>query len=282
MRNRARFCYAQTLMEIARERQSEARYAEELARFAGMLRQDPVLKQRLEDPLTDREEKKGLLDQTSRKALFDPIIGNFLQVMLDQRHEKDFEAVIEVFQDLADAEKGILRGVIQTAQPMSSEQIGRLEAVFSKRLNQTVVLNQRPDPGLIGGLRVELAGRIYDGTLQSRLSDFFLEVSGDPGKAVSFRKNVAAMDNAARDSLPPGDQTASEWLNAEVRSAVPLTDAQQTMLAAALSKKFGKEIRLSFRLQPGLLGGMVVRVGDTVCDGSISRRLEDLKKAMLQ
>lgn len=282
MRNRALFCYAQTLMEIARQRQTAGKFAEDLTRFSMLLRQDPSLKQRLEDPLNDLDEKKELLENLIREASFDPIIGNFLQVMMDQHHEKDYDAAIEVFLELADAEQGILRGEINTAHWMPAEQINRLEAAFSNRLGQTVVLSQRLDPGLIGGLRVELAGKIYDGTLQSRLSDFFQQVSGDRAKTVSFKKDMASIYKAEREIRPRTGKAGSDRLNAEVCSAVALTELQQKSLVEALSKKFGKEIRLTLWLKPELLGGITVRVGDIVYDGSLSRRLDGLKKAMLQ
>ena len=66
---------------------------------------------------------------------------------------------------------------------------------------------------------------------------------------------------------------------AEVRSAVPLTDDQQTRLAEALGKATGKAIELKVVIDPSVLGGLVAQVGDTVIDGSVRSRLEQLKTA---
>ncbi len=66
---------------------------------------------------------------------------------------------------------------------------------------------------------------------------------------------------------------------AEVRSAVPLTDDQRSRLAEALGQATGKSIELKVVLDPSVLGGLVAQVGDTVIDGSVRSRLEQLKHA---
>ncbi|ADP79010.1 F0F1 ATP synthase subunit delta [Pseudofrankia inefficax] len=65
-----------------------------------------------------------------------------------------------------------------------------------------------------------------------------------------------------------------------VRTAVPLDDAQFTRLRAALSRYFGREIQLQADLDPTVLGGVVVRVGDEVVDGSVLRRLAAARQAL--
>ena len=65
---------------------------------------------------------------------------------------------------------------------------------------------------------------------------------------------------------------------AEVRSAVPLDDTQRDRLAAALSRATGKQVEVRVIVDPSVLGGVVARIGDTVIDGSVRSRLEQLKE----
>jgi F-type H+-transporting ATPase subunit delta len=65
---------------------------------------------------------------------------------------------------------------------------------------------------------------------------------------------------------------------AEVRSAVPLDAAQQERLATALSRATGKQIEVKVIVDENVLGGIVARIGDTVIDGTIRRRLAQLKE----
>ncbi len=66
---------------------------------------------------------------------------------------------------------------------------------------------------------------------------------------------------------------------AEVRSAVELSDDQKQRLVAALEAKTGKKVELKVIIDPTVLGGLVAQVGDTVIDGSIKTRLQQLKSA---
>jgi len=67
---------------------------------------------------------------------------------------------------------------------------------------------------------------------------------------------------------------------AEVRSAVPLSDAQRKRLEAALSHATGRTIEAKVVVDPTIVGGVIARVGDLVFDGSIASRLEDAKQAL--
>jgi F-type H+-transporting ATPase subunit delta len=64
---------------------------------------------------------------------------------------------------------------------------------------------------------------------------------------------------------------------AEVASAVPLDEDQQRRLAEALSRRFKRTVSLKVTVDPSIMGGLIVRTGDTVIDGSVRSRLEQLK-----
>jgi len=66
----------------------------------------------------------------------------------------------------------------------------------------------------------------------------------------------------------------------EVRSAVPLTDAQRRRLAEALSSATGRKVEVKVIVDPDLVGGVVARVGDVIFDGSIRSRLDEAKQQL--
>ncbi|MDA3014295.1 MAG: ATP synthase F1 subunit delta [Actinomycetota bacterium] len=67
---------------------------------------------------------------------------------------------------------------------------------------------------------------------------------------------------------------------AEVRSAVALSDDQQQRLAAALANATGRQVNLKVVIDPSIIGGIVATVGDTVIDGSVRTRVEELKSRL--
>lgn len=73
---------------------------------------------------------------------------------------------------------------------------------------------------------------------------------------------------------------AENVLDVEVAAAVELTEQQQADYAAALARRFGREVSLSVTVDETLIGGALVRAGDTVIDGSVRGRLARLVEAL--
>ncbi|NLL18611.1 MAG: F0F1 ATP synthase subunit delta [Clostridia bacterium] len=66
-------------------------------------------------------------------------------------------------------------------------------------------------------------------------------------------------------------------MEAEIRTAVELPEESKKALAERLTKTTGKEVRLKYRVEPDLLAGAVLKIGDKVIDGSIATRLKNLQ-----
>lgn len=64
----------------------------------------------------------------------------------------------------------------------------------------------------------------------------------------------------------------------EITSALPLTDQEKVLAQQDFSRRLGCDGRVNFRVDPSLLGGLVVRIGDQVVDGSLSGQLEELRQ----
>ncbi|KAF1086023.1 ATP synthase subunit delta [Sporotomaculum syntrophicum] len=68
----------------------------------------------------------------------------------------------------------------------------------------------------------------------------------------------------------------------QVTSAVELTEEEKKNMDAAMAKSTGKKVKLTFNVDQELLGGVVVRVGDKVIDGSVRTRLQTLREHLRQ
>ena len=69
---------------------------------------------------------------------------------------------------------------------------------------------------------------------------------------------------------------------AEVVSAIALTDAQRDQVTRMLVDMSGKDVRLTTRIDPEILGGLVIRIGDQVMDGSARSRLQNMRRELAQ
>jgi F-type H+-transporting ATPase subunit delta len=82
------------------------------------------------------------------------------------------------------------------------------------------------------------------------------------------------------DKLVARASNAKNLAVAEVRCAVALTDDQQARVKAALANATGKNVNLKVIVDPSILGGIVATVGDTVIDGSVRTRVDQLKSRL--
>jgi F-type H+-transporting ATPase subunit delta len=82
------------------------------------------------------------------------------------------------------------------------------------------------------------------------------------------------------DALVKKSAAAHNRAVAEVRSTVELTAEQRERLAQAIEKATGKKVEVKVIIDPTILGGVVTTIGDTVIDGSVRTRLEQLKNAI--
>ena len=92
---------------------------------------------------------------------------------------------------------------------------------------------------------------------------------------------LAALPAIAEAYTELADKVAGRQ-KVEVVTAEPLSPQVEAEVRAALERSTGKTVRLSTRVDPDLIGGMVAKVGGTVYDSSIRNRLEQLKHSLFQ
>ncbi len=121
---------------------------------------------------------------------------------------------------------------------------------------------------------------------QSQLEELLLQVAGDLNKEQSNFVRLLVESN--RLTVMTQIAQMYEDLRAEaeksaqitVSSAYPLDDVQQNKIAAALKVRLGCDVKLSCTVDKTLLGGIVIRMGDKVIDGSANTRLTELAYAL--
>ncbi len=123
------------------------------------------------------------------------------------------------------------------------------------------------------------ADQVFDlfvGVARSALPDMarnFLRTVIDNGRIAALSE-VAAQFRALVNSRNGSS-------DAIVHSAFPMEPSALTELSAALEKRFGRKLNLSVQLDPSLIGGVRVVVGDEVLDTSVKARLEQMKAALI-
>lgn len=118
---------------------------------------------------------------------------------------------------------------------------------------------------------------------RDRLAEAILEIGGSRFSE-TFRNFVKVLSRAQRldvaaevaELFERHRADAENFANAEIVTAYPLTPEQESHIAQAVQRKLGREVRIRQRIDQNLIGGAVVRVGDSVYDLSLKGGLNQL------
>ncbi len=122
---------------------------------------------------------------------------------------------------------------------------------------------------------------------QDRLAELFLDVMDVSLDAMGQNFIRLLLANRRLGLLPEitalfevKRATAEGTLKAEVVSAYPLSEEQQRKIAAALQARYGRAVSITSQIDKSLLGGVIIRAGDSVIDGSARGQLAKLAIAL--
>lgn len=159
--------YATALYGLIDQSKSEA-YLGVLQGFCSLLEDNEPVKAALCSYSISKEEKERLLD-ICLKGNELPHVLEFLKVVSSHHRINRINRIVEAFASLVNEQLGVKEGMVYSASPLSRAQVEELEAAFTKRLGSKVKLRNKVDENLLGGVKVALEGKVYDGTLRSRL-----------------------------------------------------------------------------------------------------------------
>jgi F-type H+-transporting ATPase subunit delta len=153
------------------------------------------------------------------------------------------------------------------ALPQWSDALARLAAVVRSGPARELIGNPRITDAQAASIIAEVAGGLSDEQRN------FVRVLAD-----NERLSVLPEIVAAYESLRSGFEGV---LEAEVTSAYPLTDAQVAEITATLEAKYGRKVKAEVVVDPALIGGISIRIGDEVMDASVRGKLAQLADALM-
>lgn len=241
--------------------------AEDLFGVTGALDSSASLRRALVDPSRDATAKRTLVEN-----LFGPKISaeanGVLKALVSGRWADD--------RDLADAAETLAVEAVVS----SAESAGGLDALEDDlfRFERVVAAD--------AGLREALSADGGDASVKADLVEALL--AGKASAEVIRLARQAAISPRGRrygrvlESYLVIAAKSREQLTATVTAAVGLSDTQRDRLARALTGIYGRAVQINVVLEPGVVGGIRVQVGDEVVDGTILRRLQEAERALLR
>jgi F-type H+-transporting ATPase subunit delta len=239
--------------------------ADEMFAVARVLDGQPTLRRAMADPAGKPDDRAALVERLFGSQLSGTAL-DLVQTIARQRWSRPLDLVdatitvaTEASLDAADA-----RGELDAVED-ELFRFGRIVA-GDRELGRILSDRKAPVEGRTALLDKLLSGRVSPVTEQLLRNILTGAHAGTAENAIERLSEVA--------SRRRGQSVA------HVTSAVALTDAQERRLADVLGRLYGRTVGLQVTVDPDVLGGLIVRVGDEVIDGSILHRLEDARRRL--
>jgi len=264
--SRASFIMAREQLTAALEgRIAAARLGDELFAVAHLLDREPGVRRALTDVTSPVEARSGL----ARQLLDDRVSAATRDLVADM-----VDAPWSSPRDLADAPEQ--RGVLATAAAAEGE--GQLDDLEDELFRFGRIVSAEP------GLRSVLADPAPPADGKRELLDTLLAGKVTPAALRLITQAVIyPRGRSLEASLDEYGRLAAAWrerLIAVVRVATGLTEDQLGRLAGALSHAYGHDVHLNVVVDPAVMGGMSVEIGDELIDGSVASRLAGLRQRL--
>jgi F-type H+-transporting ATPase subunit delta len=247
------------------EREPGPETADEILAFAALLAREPRLRRALSDPSRTAEDRAALIAGLLRGKVGDEAV-ELLATLASGRWSAPSE--------LLDATERL--GV--DALLVSAERAGDLPEVEDELFRFGQIVSGDP----------RLASTIGDSAMApARRAELVRSLLEGKAKPVTVRLAVQAVYGFGGRAFAAGltrlVELAAERREADiayVTVAEPLNEAEEGRLSATLAARYGRQVSLKITVDPAVLGGMSVRVGSDLYDGTVARRLSTVRNAL--
>ncbi|MDQ6595168.1 F0F1 ATP synthase subunit delta [Bacillus salipaludis] len=160
--------YASALFQIAKEQQVLSQVEEDLRVVKEVIQTNKDLKAVLSSLKLSKENKKAILKQAF--ANINGFVVNTLMILMDRHREGEIVEVVDQFIELAYEASGVAEAEVSSVRPLSDAEREAISATFAAKVGkQSLRIENIVDSELLGGVKVRIGNRIYDGSLRGKL-----------------------------------------------------------------------------------------------------------------
>jgi F-type H+-transporting ATPase subunit delta len=160
--------YALALFQIAKEKQLLDQLEEEIRVVQQVFAENKELVSLLKHPKLAVQKKKALLQETFA-SLSTPLL-NTLMILLDRHRIEIVPELASEFIGLANEERGVAEATVYSVRPLTEDEKQALSEAFAKKIGKvTLRITNVVDTSLIGGVKLRIGHRIYDGSVSGKL-----------------------------------------------------------------------------------------------------------------
>lgn len=162
--------YATALFDLAVDGKCIAAVEQSLGTLGRALDESPDLKALTTSPVVERGQARAAVAALATALELDPLTGNFLGVLADNRRLGELRAIIAAFGKLAANHRGEITAEVTSAFPLKDGQLDELKKQLRARMGSDVAISTRVDPSILGGLVVRIGSQMIDSSIRTKLN----------------------------------------------------------------------------------------------------------------
>ena len=170
--------YAAALYAYADDQHALDTVVSEMDALGRMLDESADFRRLVESPIIDIAQARKAALAVLQAEGFGKIVQDFVGVIANNRRLAVLRQIVAAFAALVADKRGIITAQVESAHPLSEVQRQQLRARLIEAGYGNVNINERVDPGLLGGLVVKIGSRLYDTSLKSRLQRLQFAMKG--------------------------------------------------------------------------------------------------------
>ncbi len=170
--------YAKALVEIGQANDALDKYGSDLTALSGIIAESRDFREVLESPVFTKDDKKRIARDILNKIGADPMVINFVNVLIDRKRINQLDGVETAYRSRVDEIRGITRGEVISAESLEESDLGRVTEALSKISGKKVLVTSKVDPFLIGGLVARVGDMVFDGTIRTQLNQLKESLKG--------------------------------------------------------------------------------------------------------
>ncbi len=189
--------YAEALFELAAQAGLTKETSEGLETVMSALMQTPAYRALLASPAIAKEERLNALSASFSGKIPDILLA-ILRMMVSRGHVSALDGMARDYEELARGYRGEAMAVVTSAVPLKEAETVALRAKLEKKIGRKVTLQCQVNPELIGGVRVEVDGRVIDGSIRNKLEEIKEVMNSlaprQEKSAVSLKSRLSSMN----------------------------------------------------------------------------------------
>jgi F-type H+-transporting ATPase subunit delta len=160
--------YTKALFQLAREVGQEEKVGQEIDQFYAAY-SGSELHGVLTNPAFDLGSRGKVLVQVAESQRLSPLTIHFMALLLERDRLPYLPSIVACYRRFLNEAKGRVEAKVVGARSLEPGMLNRLRELLGSMSGKEVVLQHETDPSLIGGVLVELEGKIYDGSVRTQL-----------------------------------------------------------------------------------------------------------------